>query len=90
MHTDEFEISLARELTVCKNTIKEIKKSLEILERKHNKTTQIFIKEIHCSTLTNLSSAAGDGQTWLSCYESLKRWEKLECQYQEIFQMMKI
>jgi hypothetical protein len=34
MHTDEYEISLYRELAVCKNTIRRIKKSLGILERK--------------------------------------------------------
>lgn len=60
MHADEFEISLARELRVCKNTINKIKKSLDRLERKHNETTQIFIEELRCGTLSNHPTATSD------------------------------
>ena len=45
VHTDEFEISLSRELNVCKNTIQRTQKSLGLLEQKHNKITAVFIEE---------------------------------------------
>jgi hypothetical protein len=90
MHTDEFEISLSRELSVCKSTIQRIKKSLGILERKHNKTTEMFIDELRSGKLPDNPDYKDDYEAWRSSYESLKRWEELERQYQEAFRMMKI
>jgi hypothetical protein len=90
LHTDDFEISLSRELNVCKNTIQRIKKSLGILERKHNKTTEVFIQELLNKTLTGQVEYKEDYEAWQSSYESLKKWEELERQYQEAFRMMKI
>jgi hypothetical protein len=90
LHTDDFELSLSRELNVCKNTIQRIKKSLGILERKHNKTTEVFIQELQSNTLTGHAEYKDDYEAWQSSYESLKKWEELERQYQEAFQKMKI
>ena len=90
MHTDEYEISLSRELAVCKNTIQLIKKSLELLERKHNRTTEAFIEELRSSKLPDVPDFKDDYEAWQSSYDSLKRWEELEKQYQEAYRMMKI
>lgn len=90
MHTDDFEMSLYRELNVCKNTIHRIQKSLGILERKHNKTTDVFMQELLNNKLTGQPEYKDDYDAWQSSYESLKRWEELERQYREAFQMMKI
>ncbi len=87
MHTDEYEISLSRELAVCKSAIKKIKEFFAIMERKHNKTTAQFVEEYDSKKFTdNLD----DFVPWRNNYESLKRWEELESQYEEAFQMMKI
>lgn len=90
MHTDEFEIALSRELTVCKNTIQRIKKTLAILERKHHKTTALFMEELQGGISTGLPEFKDDYDAWQSSYASLKRWEKLEEQYQEAYKKMKI
>jgi len=90
MHTDEFEVSLSRELNVCKNTIQRIQKSLGILERKHNKTTAVFIEELRSNRLADHPEFKNDYDAWQSSYESLQRWEDLERQYQETFRKMKI
>jgi hypothetical protein len=87
---DEYEISLSRELNVCKNTIQRIKKSLGILERKHNKTTEVFIQELLNNTLTGHPEYKEDYDAWQSSYESLRRWEELERQYQEELRKIKI
>lgn len=89
MPYDEYEISLTRELNVCKNTIQRIQKSLGILERKHNKTTEAFIRELQNNTLTGQTEFKEDYDAWQSSYESLKRWEELERQYEEVFRKMK-
>lgn len=90
MQYDEFEISLSQELNVCKNTIQRIHKSLGILERKHNKSTEFFIQEIRNNTLTGHPQYKEDYDAWQSNYESLIKWEELERQYQEALRMMKI
>lgn len=87
MHTDEFEISLSRELAVCKSSIKRIKEFFAIMERKHNKTTELFIEEFDSRKLTGNKD---DYEAWRNNFESLKRWEELERQYEEAFRMMRI
>ncbi len=89
MHTDEYEISLERELTVCKKMIQRINKTLELLEKKHNKQTAAFIAERKNGTLQANAVFEDDFQAWESSYDSLQRWQELEKQYQEIYRTMK-
>jgi len=91
MHTDEFGISLSRELSVCDNTIRRIKKTLGMMERKHNKTTEVFIEELLNGKLSpDHPDYKDDCTAWRNTYDSLKQWEGLKQQYQEAFRMMKI
>ncbi len=63
MHTDEYEISLSRELGVCKSSIKKIKKFFAIMERKHGKTTAQFVEEYDSGKLTGNREDYGPGGT---------------------------
>lgn len=90
MHTDEFEISLLRELKVCGNTIQRIRKTLTLMEQKHHKTTETFIGEYRTGRLNNAPDNKDDYSAWESSYESLVRWQDLERQYQEQLSIMKI
>jgi hypothetical protein len=90
MPYDEYEISLARELNLCKNTIQRIQKSLGILERKHNKTTEVFIQELLDNKLIDRPEFKDDYDAWQSSYDSLKKWQELEQQYRDAFRTMKI
>lgn len=90
MHTDEFEISLSREIKVCENTIQRIRKTLGLLEQKHRKTTATFIEEFRSGKLEAIKENEDDYRTWESSYESLRKWLELERQYREQFRKMKI
>jgi len=90
MHTDEFEISLHRELKVCENTIQRIKKTLGLFEQKHHKTTEAFIEEYRNGKLAVDTENADDYRVWEDSYESLRKWHDLERQYQVQFLKMKI
>ncbi len=90
MHTDEFEISLSRELKVCGNAIQRIKKTLDLMEQKHCKTTKAFIEEYKSGKLLVDPGSKDDYRAWESSYESLKEWQSLERQYQEQYRIMKI
>jgi hypothetical protein len=89
LKTNEFEISLLRELKVCGNTIKRILKFLNIMERKHKKTTVLFIKEYQSGALDTEGEFKDDYTAWKSTYESLRQWQDLERQYQEQFRIIK-
>ncbi len=90
MHTDEFEISLSRELKVCENTIQRIKKTLDMMEQKHQKTTEAFIAEYTSGKMLVGPDCGDDFRAWETSYGSLKKWQDLERQYQEQFRVMKI
>ena len=90
MHTDEFEISLFRELKVCTNTIHRIRKSLSLMEEKHKKSTEFFLEEYRSGKLAADTTNSDDYAAWWSSCESLKQWLDLERQYQEQFRAMRI
>jgi hypothetical protein len=90
MHTDEYEISLSRELGVCRNAIKRIGKTLELLEQKHGRTTEAFMDDVRTGKLRDDPDLKDDYGAWQSSYESLKKWEELEKQYIKIFNSLKI
>jgi len=90
MHTDEFEISLFRELKVCGNTIQRIKKTLGLMEQKYHKTTEAFIREYRNGELDNDADNKDAYSAWDNTYASLQRWQDLERKYQEQYRIMKI
>ena len=90
MHTDEFEISLHRELKVCENTIQRIKKTLGLMEQKHHKTTEAFSEEYRSGKLD-----ADTGKWRRLPGLGKQRWiagnrQDLEQLYREQFRKMKI
>ncbi len=87
MDTDEFQISLLRELAVCKASIKRIERLLEGMEVRHNVKTESFVKAFEGGAMDEHND---DYRVWADNYEALKRWKKLERQYEELFQMMKV
>jgi predicted transcriptional regulator len=90
MHTDEFEISPSRDLGICDNTVQRIKKTLGILERKHNMTSEAFMEKLQSGALSpDHPDYKDDYAAWRSSYESLKKWEELKQQYQEALRKMK-
>ncbi len=90
MHTDEFEISLSRELKVCENTIRRIRKTLAMMEQKHHKPTEAFIEEYKSGRMPVDPDCRDDFTAWESSYEALTKWQDLERQYQEQYGIMKI
>jgi hypothetical protein len=80
VHTDEFEISLSRELAVCRKAIKKIEKSLSLMEKKYGGETK------------NLPGPSGraDAQDILQLHQELDQWRSTLRQYEELYYSMKI
>jgi hypothetical protein len=87
MRTDEYEISMQREIAVCRRMITGLKNTLALIERKHNKSSDIFIKELESG---NGPDCKEDCREWKENYDALKRWEEKLSQYEELYGSDKI
>lgn len=87
MHTDEYEISLLRELLVCEKEIKKITRGLAGMETKYGMKTRVFVAEFGCG---NITEQKDDYKVWIKEYEALKKWEVLRDQYTALLRRMKI
>ncbi len=87
MHTDEYEISLLRELQVCEKKIKKITEVLTGIETKYKMKREGFAAKLESG---NNAGEKEDFAFWLKEYEALKKWEILRDQYAELLNRMKI
>lgn len=87
MHTDEYEISLFREIDVCKKAICKIRKSLQMMEKKYNITTEEFVEGYLCGKFSALNK---DFIDWNVNDGLFKKWQEREKDYEEILERMKI
>jgi predicted mannosyl-3-phosphoglycerate phosphatase (HAD superfamily) len=87
VHTDEYEISLARELQACEKMIETIRKSLLRLERKYKVTTEDLVRRLEGGATTGYGN---DLISWMKEHEALKKWEASRDQYAELLRRMKI
>jgi len=87
MHTDEYEISLSRELEVCIKKVNALKKNLSRMEIKFNMTTEEFIVRFHHGEIPEDNK---DFTTWMNDLHALRKWQSSMQQYEELFYFMKI
>jgi hypothetical protein len=81
MHTDEYQISLNREIGVCRANMSRARRLLDAFERRHGFDTAEFL-------------SSGDRRAQLSCKEAmdweeqteaLRRWEDRLSEYQKLY-----
>jgi hypothetical protein len=85
MHTDEYEISLSREIDVCKGRMKAIKKSLQKMEKKYGIATDNFLKGL----LSGGKVSEVDGKKWTEDIELLSIWESKQKEFEALYTKMK-
>jgi hypothetical protein len=86
MHTDEYEIALARELKVCESAIRKATRFLACMNTKYDLETASFIEQY-------ISGALGKSRefnAWADSYKALQEWEARRKEYEELLRMMKI
>ena len=87
MHTDEYEISLSRELAVCRKKVSILKKKLACMEKKFNMSTGVFVKNFDEAKIDTHND---DFISWFNDCDALGKWQESLKQYEEIFCSMKI
>ncbi len=87
MHTDEYEISLSRELNVCNNYIDSLKQKLLRLEDIYNVKSGEFVKGYRKGLF---SAYNRDFPEWVEASQELKRWEERRKEFEKMYRLMRI
>lgn len=87
MHTDEYEISLFRELEVCKTHINSLQQSIRKMEYIYNVDSNEFVKGYLNGSFTAYNH---DFPTWFKAWEELKRWEERRNEFEKMYRLMRI
>ncbi len=87
MHTDEYEISLSRELTVCNNYIYSLQQWLLKMEDIYDITSDEFVKGYRSGKFTVYNP---DFPAWFKVSEELKTWEARRKEFEKMYRLMRI
>jgi hypothetical protein len=85
MHTDEYEISLGREIKLCRKRVRRLKESLERREKQCGMTTAAFLQALEEGGLPEQPSS----QNWSKEYQELQYWQKLLSEYEAAMESLK-
>lgn len=86
MHTDEYEISLLKEVAVCRGYIEALQNTLRQLEKKYNLTSDEAMK---VNGSDPAPDAGGDLARWRDACHALAAWEKRKSEYEGLHRQMK-
>ena len=86
MQTDEYSISLSREVAVCESMIRKVRRLLAELERRHGYTTEEFIEKAR-SGMTD--SQQPDFLRWSELADRLLTWTGKREEYVSLLLKMK-
>jgi len=86
VHTDEYEISLSREIDVCKARLRVIRKTLNKLEQKYGTTAEQFLDD-----LKNAAGrvSGGDAEKWAENCKALNVWQDKQAAFEALYLRMK-
>ncbi len=85
MHTDEYEISLGREIAFCRKRVRQLIDSLERREKQCGMTTEAFLQALEEGRLSEQHPI----QTWKQEYRELQYWQKTLTEYEKALESLK-
>jgi len=85
MHTDEYEISIGRELAHCRKMIRRLKESLERREKQYGMTTAAFLRALEEGCLSDQHPK----QSWNQEHQELQYWQKTLTEYEKALNSLK-
>ena len=85
MHTDEYEISLGREIASCRKKVRQLQDALERREKQCGMTTEAFLQTIEAGC----PSEPHPLQSWRQEYQELLYWQKLLTEYEAALESLK-
>jgi hypothetical protein len=85
MHTDEYEISLGREIALCRKMVRQLKDALEKREKQCGMTTEAFLQTIEAGCPPESHPL----QSWSQEYQELRYWQKMLTEYVKALESLK-
>lgn len=85
LQTDEYGISLSREITVCQNMIARQRRHLSRFEQQYDTSTEKMITE---GSLV-IEKNGRDRDEWRQEYEGLLAWQQRLREYEEAYEALK-
>lgn len=86
MHTDEYEISVWREIALCRKVIERLKNALQEKEARYGMATKDFLSGFKAGLFPELNH---DFLLWSEESHELHNWQHKLREYEEAFQMLK-
>jgi hypothetical protein len=86
MQTDEYEISLAREIAICRKMVRRLQDSLARREKQGRLTKAEFLQARDKGGPSAPSAQAG----WQRDYQELQYWHKLLAEYEQALHSLKV
>ena len=83
MHTDKYDTSIGREITLCRKLIRRLNSSIQKREKRYGISTEAFLKGLNQERFAETNP---DFLNWSKDYEELRRWERMLVQYEEAAQ----
>ncbi len=86
MHTDEYEISIGREIKLCRDVIRRLRKAIEARELQKGMSTDDL-----CGALGRgeLEASNPEVSAWLKDHRELQAWESKLLEYGEALETLK-
>jgi hypothetical protein len=86
MHTDEYEISVGREIIHCRKLINKLSQGLREWEERYGMSTEEFLSALQEG---RLPASNQDFLSWAEDSRELKNWTQKLREYEEAYQMLK-
>ncbi len=85
MHTDEYEISIGREIAFCRRMVRQLKDSLERREKQGGMTTAALLQALEEGCLSERHPI----RVWKQEYQELQYWQKTLAEYEQALESLK-
>jgi hypothetical protein len=85
LQTDEYGISISREITVCKNMIERQRKLLVRFEKQYG----FFSEEVIKKESLKIETKTRDIDQWRNEYEGLLAWQQRLREYEEAYETLR-
>ena len=82
----EIEISIGREITLCRRIIGQLKKAIHSRERQHGMTTESLLLVVEQDQPAERNP---DFRKWREDYQALQSWQHRLSEYEQALQMLK-
>jgi hypothetical protein len=86
MHTDEYEISVGREITLCRKVIVRLRNALRVREKRYGMATEEFLA---ASREGRFTEPDRDFLSWNEDARELQCWQQKLREYEDAFQKLK-